>query len=114
MNIIRALKKDILTRQIVLEQDRLFNDIDKVIQYLNELKNKYKGKNLSITDVWTGYEDVHYVAEYQEEETDDEYNERVEYNEMIQKEREAERKREASIKKKKAQIEKLQKEISKL
>ena len=79
------MKKLILTEEIDLDYDSLFNtDIDSIINYLEKIKSLYPSRELNIEEKWSGYEDNYFVVTYEREETDSEYECR------IQKEKEAE------------------------
>ena len=54
-------ERQTIAKSEYIDSNLLFDQIDEVVKYLNLLKGKHSDKNnLFITDVWTGYDDVHY------------------------------------------------------
>jgi basic membrane lipoprotein Med (substrate-binding protein (PBP1-ABC) superfamily) len=71
----KLLERQIANHYLILDHDRLFaNDIDDTIKYISELKEQ---GYTSISEVWYGYEDNGFEADKYEQETDDEYVNRL-------------------------------------
>lgn len=77
----RRLKVD---RTIDVDTSRLFSDLDTAAAYLKEVKSKHPDKQLTLDEQWCGYEQNGFVFTYFEEETDEEYNFRVEQLRMVE------------------------------
>lgn len=110
--------KQIVPRMVQLTADDLFGSYEEMIDRLNSYKEKYG--DFSISEEWSGYEDNWFQINYEELETDKEYNKRIEWEaEMkLQKEIDDEEKRVYELEKEekriadiKAQIESLQKQL---
>lgn len=66
-----------LSREIDLDSDQLFGKIEDIIKNLQRIKGEHPDKDLEIMEKWSGYEDNYFVLQYWSEETDDEYNYRL-------------------------------------
>ena len=81
----KLLERQIVNHSLTIDYDRLFaNDIDDTIKYITELKEQ---GYTSISEVWFGYEENDFEADKYEQETDDEYVNRLNslLNEEIKK-----------------------------
>lgn len=67
------------------ETTEIFTYLEDVIVYFQKLIDANPGKKLYLEDQWSGYEDVHYEIRYEELETDDEFNRRVDLEEQVKK-----------------------------
>lgn len=75
---IKNEKKISRYRHIEVDTDILYGPLDKAARYLLEIHKKYPKAEL--TENWTGYEDMEMVFGYLEEETDQEFNDRMRYS----------------------------------
>lgn len=93
----RSKNKISVTRRIDADTGRLYGTLDDAITYLQEVKEAHQ--NASLSENWTGYEDMEMVFEWEGIETDQEFDsrqsilKRVEDTERKQRE-EDDRKRE--------------------
>ena len=117
--VIETLKKNEADkRQIVehvedIEKERLFNNIDDVIAYLETLKSQ---GYTNLEERWCGYEDNYIVACKNEIETIEEFFKRIHKNahtlvEKYSDEENEKKKIQAEIKKKQKEIEELKKKL---
>lgn len=109
-----------MKRKIInnIDIDCLFGDINYVIKELQRLKAKHSltHEKITIEEVWTGYEDVHYELILKRNETDKEYSERLE-SERVKRERTKEKAEAKKIKLeelRKDKINKLRKKLEEL
>lgn len=101
---------------IDLDEEILFNDIDSVIKYLQNIKSQYKKEErIYLKQEWSGYEDNYFEIVVERLETDDEEKNRIEVEESEWRQAEekrridfAEQKRKEGIKK---QIDNLKKQL---
>jgi len=98
-------------RRIVDYSPTIFDAVDEVIKYLNQIKEKYPGKELFLEDEWTGYEDVSYEVSYYEEETDEEYQQRLKLEEAQRKYEEEQKQKNVARRKKEEEFFKLKREL---
>jgi len=88
-------KQIIRINTISLDEDTLFNDINKVISYLNSIKSQYKnGESIYLNQEWSGYEDNYFEIVVERQETDEE---------CLAREEEAEREKRRGEKRKEAE-----------
>ena len=60
-----------------VDTDRLYGPIGEAAKYLDLVARANPDKNLSLAEVWTGYENMHLEFQYVRKETDDELNQRL-------------------------------------
>ena len=81
--------KKILERVIPLDTERLYGPLPDAIKYLQEIRAEHMDKpDLSIDEHWPGYEDVELRFLYHSEETDEEYQARLQQEEYARKQAE--------------------------
>lgn len=78
---------------IECDTDRLYGSLGTAIKYLQEIRDKHKGKGIILDEHWFGYEDMELRFLYYRDETDAELNDRIE-QERSRAEQAAEEKRE--------------------
>lgn len=93
----RSKKKISVTRRITADTNRLYGTLDDAIAYLQEVKATHP--NASLSEYWYGYEDMAMVFEWEDIETDQEFDRRQSTLKMIEevereKREEEDRKRE--------------------
>lgn len=106
----KGLKKQIVT-EIVSSDFGLFDDLDSVIAILSQFKKEHPDKKLFLTDVWDGYEDVHYEIQYERLETDEEFEARKEELRQKKAREAAEAEKAIRRKEKEEQYQKLKREL---
>lgn len=74
-------KKQMVEGVVDLDTSRLFDDLDRVISYLREVKAEHPDKVLHLDEHWYGYEDNEHRFVYSRLETDEEFNQRIEIEE---------------------------------
>ena len=81
-------------KEIIFEadQDRLYGRIDIAIEYLKEIKEIYKWIDIRLSEDRVWYEDMVMSFRYTREETDEEYNERIEEVNRIKLKKQEEKK----------------------
>ena len=79
-----------------ISADRIYGSLDAAIKFLQEVKEKHP--SATVSEHWTGYEDMELVVSWREEETDEEYRNRLDLEERqrrsAQKEEDQRRERE--------------------
>ena len=108
-----ADKREIVTHVDDVEKERLFNNIDDAIEYLETLKSR---GYTNLEERWSGYEDNYIVAWKNELETNEEFFKRIckEANTLAERysnENAEKKKIQAEIKKKQKEIEELKKKL---
>ena len=106
------MEKLIITKKIDI--DSLNNrSLKSLISYLKELQEKY-GKEATLVEDWWGYEDFGYTVQFDEEESNEDYEARIAklLEDSLKKENNAKVEKERS--RLRAEITRLQKEIVKL
>ncbi len=64
-----------------VDTNRLYGDLEGAILYLREISQQYQEFNISLSEHWTGYEDMDMSFVYSREETDEEMASRLEHEE---------------------------------
>lgn len=70
-------KRKIIARQFDCDTEFLYGSLDTAIKYLTKIREENPGKDISLYEHWTGYEDMDMVFMYTSPETDDEYKSRL-------------------------------------
>jgi hypothetical protein len=79
--------------RIDVDHERLYGPIDGAIQYLQEMRDQHQGTGISLDEHWTGYEDMYMTLVYWRDETDEEFQGRLELEEMRRRLDEEEKRR---------------------
>lgn len=110
------MKEIITVKTISVKKDDIFGNLNVVLNYLTNIKNKYKnGEIVTLEEEWEGYEDNYFQIVVRRKETDREEKARLAKEESEWKEAEEKRKRDFAEQKRKAeiqnQIDKLKKQL---
>ena len=100
-------KRGFVEERFNADVNRLYGSIDEAISYLTEIREQYRGTNISLDEHWTGYEDMEMTFVYTREETDAEMAHRIMRAEADRKRAEEERKRKAERAKDQKEYERL-------
>jgi hypothetical protein len=73
-------KQNVEVREDV-DTERLYGNIDGAIKYLEEIRDKFKGTNITLDEHWTGYENMEMNFLWTRLETDEELASRLEQEE---------------------------------
>jgi predicted dehydrogenase len=102
-------EKKTIVEHLDCDISRLYGSLDEAIAYLQEVKQKHP--TVCLYENWTGYEDMEMVFEYIREETQEEYESRVEYEQERERIRILEAQKEEERQKRKAQYLALKREF---
>jgi hypothetical protein len=69
-------KQNVEVREDV-DTERLYGNIDGAIKYLEEIRDKFKGTNITLDEHWTGYENMEMNFLWTRLETDEELTRRT-------------------------------------
>jgi len=108
------IKRLTITETVDCDTDRLYASLSEAIKYLQEVKNKFPNLNISLSEEWTGYEDMHMIFSYTREETDEEFKTRLEELEEQEKRKLEASKKETARQELQNKIKSLQQELSKI
>jgi hypothetical protein len=83
--------KKIIKREIPIDPELLFKiNVNETINNLIKLRDQHPNKDLIFEEIWYSYEDNYFALTCMEEETDEEYKERIE-KENLKKQMEIEK-----------------------
>jgi hypothetical protein len=103
--------KQRVTVAVDCDTQRLYGRIGEAIGYLKEIAEQYKDTDISLSENWTGYEDMEMRFEYTREETDGEFAARAEQERYKKKCAAEEAARVRARREKEQQFEQLRREL---
>lgn len=71
------MKKKNISIEVECDWHALYGPIDEAIKYLESIKKQYPNTDISLTEMWDGYENMRMVFTYSREETDEEAENRI-------------------------------------
>lgn len=66
-------QKILVEERVDVDTKRLYGSLDDAILYMTEIRDQYRGVDITLDEHWTGYEDMEMTFVYQREETDTEF-----------------------------------------
>lgn len=71
------MKKKRVSVEVECDAGTLYGPIGEAIKYLESIKKQYPNTDISLTEMWDGYENMHMAFTYSREETDEEVENRI-------------------------------------